>query len=238
MNADTRRRLVTAVVAVSLGLVLFLAVWVASTGPALDWSADDGSADSAPVRVEPSEQSSELQRCVGDECGGDHGTFALIVLGLVVVVGVLLLAALVALFWSRVALSVRRRRRSVASEGPGVPLPDVGEAVREDAEEQHAALHAGAPRNAIVACWVRLEDAVVSAGLTVRGSETSTELTQRVLATYLVDDAALVRLAALYREARFSRHDITEAMRVEAVEALEDLHDGLAIPTRSGGAMQ
>src|SRR5699024_9377457 len=124
------------------------------------------------------------------------------------------------------------------SEGPGVPLPDVGEAVREDAEEQHAALHAGAPRNAIVACWVRLEDAVVSAGLTVRGSETSTELTQRVLATYLVDDAALVRLAALYREARFSRHDITEAMRAEAVEALEELHDGLAIPTRSGGAMQ
>lgn len=235
MNADTRRRLTAAVVSASLVLVVFLAVWVASAGPALDWSPNDGSAEMTPVQPERSAQAREVERCTGDECGADGGPLALIALGFVVVVCILLLVAVVALFWSRWSLRLRRRR--APSAGPGAPLPDVGDAVREDAEGQYAALRAGGPRNAIVACWIRLEDAVMSAGLTVRGSETSSELTQRVLTAYLVDDAALTRLAALYREARFSRHDITEAMRAEAVDALGELHDGLQSPTPSGGGV-
>lgn len=234
MNAETRRRLTTAVVTVSVGLVLLLAVWSATTGPALDWSPNDGSAEPAQVRTEVPEQTPEMQRCAESECEADDGPFALIVFLFVIAVGVLLLVAAVALLWP--GISRRRwRRRPAPSAGPGTPLPDVGGAVREDAEHQYAALRTGAPRNAIVACWVRLEDVVMSAGLTVRGSETSTELTQRVLAAYLVDDAALGRLAALYREARFSRHDITESMRAEAVDALTELHDSLATPVRSGG---
>lgn len=235
MDAAARHRLATAVATVSVVLAMFLAVWVATAGPALDWSPNDGSVEPVPRQTEGSAQAPNMERCAGEQCGSSDGLFAIIALVVIVVVGILLLIAVVVLFWSKISV---RRRRPGARVGPGVPLPDVGDAVREDAEQQYAALRAGAPRNAIVACWVRLEDAVMSAGLTVRGSETSTELTQRVLTTYLVDDAALRRLAALYREARFSRHDISEAMRAEAVDALGELHDSLANPIRSGGDVQ
>ena len=106
-------------------------------------------------------------------------------------------------------------------------LPDIVAAMSADAAEQRAALIRGAPRNAIVQCWLRLEAVVANAGLPRDPADTSTEFTSRVLATYTVDRQALLELSALYREARFSTHEMGESDREAAIAALEALHHGL-----------
>ncbi len=90
-----------------------------------------------------------------------------------------------------------------------------------------AALAEGDPRNAVVACWVALEDAADGAGLARDAAETSAEFTQRVLAGWQIDRGTVTQLAELYREARFSAHPVSELMRAEAVQALKTIHDHL-----------
>jgi hypothetical protein len=122
-------------------------------------------------------------------------------------------------------LRVHRPRRPAAVEFEA--LDDVASAIAADADGQRSALQRGAPRNAIVECWLRLEAAVVDAGVPRYPSDTSAEFTQRALATVSVDPAAIADLAALYREARFSSHPMDEDSRRAAIGALEAVHDGL-----------
>jgi len=107
-------------------------------------------------------------------------------------------------------------------------LDDIAAAIVADAEAQTATLRAGHARNAIVACWSRLEHLVVDAGSRRDPADTPAEFTERILAAHTVDGTALHELAALYREARFSTHDLGEPERAAAIEALERLHAGLA----------
>lgn len=81
----------------------------------------------------------------------------------------------------------------------------------------------GSPRNAIVATWIRLEEATVAAGFEPHDWETPAEFVRRALTTYAVDEQDIGRLADLYREARFSEHPITEAHRDEAIDCLRRL---------------
>ena len=108
-----------------------------------------------------------------------------------------------------------------------VILDDVAEAVVADAEAQHTALRTGSPRNAIVACWLRLETIVEAAGVGHDPSSTAAEFTAMVLDRFDVDPAATSRLAALYREARFSTHPMDESHRQEAITLLDTIHGGL-----------
>jgi hypothetical protein len=121
---------------------------------------------------------------------------------------------------------VRWRRKSTA-EGDFEVLPDIAAAVVEQAAAQRAALLDGAPRNAIVQCWLRLERDVAAAGLARDPADTSLEFTERVLARYTVDPEAITELAALYREARFSDHLLEESHRRTALDALDRLHHTL-----------
>ena len=84
-------------------------------------------------------------------------------------------------------------------------------------------LASGEPRNAIVRCWLRLEEMIGRSGLPRRRHETSTEYVVRVLHSLDLDPRAVGVLASLYREARFSEHELGESARVEATEALERL---------------
>jgi hypothetical protein len=116
----------------------------------------------------------------------------------------------------------------VIDEAPAAALPAVAETVGDAEEELQETLLRGSPRNAIVMCWIRLEQAIAAAGLAPRSSETSLEFTTRVLAAMTVDDASIQRLGALYREARFSRHELGEPHRRLAIEAMTDLLEQLA----------
>lgn len=128
----------------------------------------------------------------------------------------------------------RRRRRNLAPGKPHEAAEGIGpreaapERVVEQVEAGLLALAGGSPRNAVVAAWIELEEAAREAGLVRRPAETSAELTRRTLAAYAVDEGTLRRLGALYREARFSAHDLTEDHRVEARACLEQVRDALA----------
>jgi hypothetical protein len=138
-----------------------------------------------------------------------------------------------------VLLAIRQLRRWYQETRPPAEhdfavLPDVRSALAEAAGgTQRDELLTGSPRNAIVACWVRLEHAVERAGIARHRSETSAELTARVLSTYVVDRQAIDALAALYREARFSSHELSEHHRQRAVAALDELHRQLARPVET-----
>jgi hypothetical protein len=156
-------------------------------------------------------------------------------------ISVILVLAVVAGVVAAAVLGVRRARprwrerheqeawRPPTGEVAADPVPEEAalSAVAADAEEQRSALLRGTPHNAIVECWMRLEAAVVSAGVPRAPSDTSTELTQRVLGRHAVDPGALRTLAALYREARFSDHEMDEADRTLAIAALDAVHRGL-----------
>ncbi|MCD6638297.1 MAG: DUF4129 domain-containing protein [Nocardioides sp.] len=100
-------------------------------------------------------------------------------------------------------------------------------AIAEDASEQEALLRSGHPRNAVVEAWHRFEVQGARAGVPRRGSETSSEYALRLLDLVEAPPGAVNRLAALYREARFSDHPLDEGHRDAALAALSDIHLGL-----------
>ncbi|MEP6649359.1 MAG: DUF4129 domain-containing protein [Lapillicoccus sp.] len=106
-------------------------------------------------------------------------------------------------------------------------LPAVPDELIESAAARTALLKAGEPRNAIVACWVDLEDSASAAGLPRHPAETAAEYTIRVLHTWDIAPEALGGLAELYREARYSRHSITERHREQAIARLTTIHEDL-----------
>lgn len=125
-----------------------------------------------------------------------------------------------------------RRRHRPSQPGdvvvlPEVPVPD-GLGAAEAQTRRVDLLSAGSPRNAIVACWIDLEESTVAAGLSRLNTETAAEYVERVLGTWAVDPVALAELAELFREARYSGHPISEAQRDQARSALTRVHADLA----------
>jgi len=151
--------------------------------------------------------------------------------------GIVLLAAFViggVAAWILLARRVAGGRRRVGAASTGASSDILLEAVTEDSGEHAAALRQGAPGEAIIACWSSLEATMRRVGLAPDAAETSTELVQRALSTYPIEHDSIHRLAALYREARFSTHTMSEAARSEAIDALERLHADLARVRRVG----
>jgi hypothetical protein len=91
-----------------------------------------------------------------------------------------------------------------------------------------ARIDSGKATDAVIACWVALEEAAASAGVPRDPSETPAEFTVRVLGIGGISEGQLVRLGALYREARYSTHGSSEEARTEARAALMRLRDELA----------
>lgn len=158
------------------------------------------------------------------------GSSEIVVMTLGLIVLALLLLAIVL---GRRYVKKRREYGGLAGFDPDVDISDIDDApelpdiVAGGIEARLAALASGSPRNAIVACWLDLEEVASRGGLPRQPAETSTEFTARVLSTYAVDSHAITALAALYREARFSVHPLTEAHRAAALAALQQLHADL-----------
>lgn len=139
----------------------------------------------------------------------------------------LLVAVLVLVGLGVRALARAVRRRARGGEGrQDVDFVELGEPERvaeqmaADAAEQDALLREGEPRNAIVEAWHRFEVQGERAGVGRHPAETSSEYAVRILDLVEADSGAVHRLAVLYREARFSEHEITEDHRATAIEAL------------------
>ena len=118
---------------------------------------------------------------------------------------------------------LRRRPHLETHDEPDFAIPLVPTELLDDARDRLRELERGEPRNAIVAAWLGLETSAAATGLPRDPAETSSEYTQRVLGVWPVDSARLGDLAALYREARFSVHDLGESHRDRAVADLRVL---------------
>lgn len=132
------------------------------------------------------------------------------------------------------AIRVIRRRRHAAPPESAREAPDRALLTDRRAARQARMLREGSPREAIIATWLDLERLVATAGVPRRPSETSSELVVRVLDDREVPAAALTDLAALFREARFSTHELTEALRERAAGDLDAVH--AALGARGRGA--
>ncbi|WP_131103910.1 DUF4129 domain-containing protein [Ornithinimicrobium sufpigmenti] len=223
------RRGMTSTVVVTVLLAvsgLLLLVWSSSSGSPLV-GAPQGTWGPPPITLQPEPPTDlELETLPpeqesGSPDGPDVNQWLVDAIQLV-----LLLALVFALLHILRRLLEREKR-----EGTGPPRErDEELAALLDAsseEVRYRALTQGDPRNAVVACWVALEDAVYRSGLDQDPSLTASELTGKVLARWEVDPKAIRTLSAAYREARFSRHPITEDQRRAAVDALEQIHHDL-----------
>jgi hypothetical protein len=99
-------------------------------------------------------------------------------------------------------------------------------------EEVVAALEAGLldlddadvdPRKAVIACWVRLEQAASAVGVPREPGDTSTDLVVRVLGQYSASAGVLTSFADVYRLARYATHQVDTDMRDHARDALRRL---------------
>jgi Domain of unknown function (DUF4129) len=84
------------------------------------------------------------------------------------------------------------------------------------------------PRRAVIACWVRLEQAAAAAGTPRHPGDTPTDLVSRLLRAHRVSADVLATFADVYREARYATHTVDEAMRTQARSALRRLRAELA----------
>jgi hypothetical protein len=232
-------------VAAVVGTVLLMtlvATWAASTGPDAVLTGDGPSAH--PASVLPSEEPSVS---ASPTATPDATTRHQLPRDLAVALG-LLLRALAAIF-ALATLAAAVAGLLLAGRGvwerwelrrrPPPPPPtvefDVVETARRiagsiarDAGRQRLLLSEdGRPRNGIVACWHRFEEQAAGTGVVREEWETSAEFTLRVLELVDADSDAVTRLAALYREARFSDHALDESHRTAALAALDAIHAGL-----------
>ncbi|HEY7627098.1 MAG TPA: DUF4129 domain-containing protein [Ilumatobacteraceae bacterium] len=224
-----RRQLVVAAVAVAVLVVL-----AAASGSVRVWTTPSAEVGQPSVEtVGPTETVAPPDTEV-DEPGAEHRWTGV----LSQIVGVLIILAVVLALVSigRWARPRWRRRPTEPGGGDVFPLPELPEhELNVDVDAARAALAVGEPRNAIVACWMQLERDASEAGLPRSESETSAEYVERVVAASSVDPVPIGELAALYREARFSRHDLNDEHRTRAFAALSRvamaLRRGVKVPT-------
>lgn len=146
------------------------------------------------------------------------------------VCGAAVLTVVVIVLWMMLRERLMLARRRHAADDGELPLPPVHTAaVRAAVADGLADLDDsdGDPRRAIIACWVRLEQAAAAAGIERLAGDTSTDLVTRMLRTHHVDARVLDQFAAVYREARYATHTMNEAMRDQARAALRQLRDEL-----------
>ncbi len=211
-------------------VVIVLATWAAAIGPDRVFGSDPSPRETLsqePVEGEPADAGRGEPDEEEEERGwGTPALFAVEIALLVVVVYLLVL--LVRWFRSDATEARRRRRHRQVDFEVLPPSPEqAAEEIARDADQQLALLREGSPRNGIVACWHRFEVQAESAGIGREPWETSAEFTLRVLDLVSADEHAVAELSVLYREARFSDHDLDEAARTAAVRALERIHRGL-----------
>lgn len=222
-------------VAATLGacLLVMLVAWAALigpssvlTGPGPVMDATTSTPTETPAEVETMDREDVAQR----EYGATTSIIVNVIGGAIQLFCVLAIGFMAWLLARRAMRSWRLRRRY---DGPPLDvefesLADgdphrVRRAIETDAEEQLRLLLEGQPRNAIVACWHRFEVQAVDAGLARHPWETSSEFALRLLERADIDPAPVSRLLELYREARFSQHDLDEDDRDAAAAALRQI---------------
>ncbi|MEV4414423.1 DUF4129 domain-containing protein [Catellatospora sp. NPDC049609] len=163
----------------------------------------------------------------------DSGWLGIVAFGVLLAIGI---AVLVALLGAAARSTTKFRRRAIR-EKPPTRLAQL-----TDEEEVVAALDAGLldldddaadPRTAVIACWVRLEQAAAAAGVPRLPDDTATDLVVRMLTRRHLDAGLLNAFADVYRRARYATHRVDDDMRLQARASLHRLRDELTAGARS-----
>jgi uncharacterized protein DUF4129 len=150
------------------------------------------------------------------------------VLTWVLVGGVLLLVVAGVVVLATGLLHRPRWRRGLPLEGasleareqPGAALPGAVERALDAVEDPDA-------REAVVQAWLLLGRAAAETGTAPRAAETAAEYARRLAAERGLPAGAVAALAELYREARFSTHEVRPEQRDLAREHLLALRAAL-----------
>jgi Domain of unknown function (DUF4129) len=122
-------------------------------------------------------------------------------------------------------LLVRRRRPSVEADEETVEaelsaiVADTIDDLRREAD----------PRRAVIAAYARMERVLAQDGHPRRPSEAPFEYLARVLTQLRVRPAAVRDLTDLFERAKFSTHEIDQAMKERAIASLVSVRDDLAV---------
>jgi hypothetical protein len=126
------------------------------------------------------------------------------------------------------ALAARRRRATEAPAPLAEGLSAVVERSLADLEAERD------PRRAVIAAYAGMEQALAASGLPRAPAEAALEYLARALAELRVSPASAGRLTELFQRARFSRHEVGEATKREAIEALAAVRDELRAAATAG----
>ncbi len=236
-GANAFRASVTAVVGVlgAVALLLLLVTWAATIGP--QQVVTDAGNPPTNMSVPPSTATAAPEkdaRPLPQGKGDRDVLFTVVTIVATMLASIVMLAVLLTVLrW----LMTREWWRRSEPEPPEVafdPLETptaVTAALVAGARGQRDALQTGSPRNAIVECWHRFEELAESSGVRRLPWETSSEFTIRLLDRLSADEAAVGGLAELYRDARYSRHEVGEVSRDGATAALDRIHRSLGSRT-------
>ncbi|WP_144121883.1 DUF4129 domain-containing protein [Catellatospora sichuanensis] len=181
----------------------------------------------------PSPRSPSPSPSAPPEDTADSGWLGVVGLGMLALIG----AAVLIVLLKAAAKSTTKFRRRAIREKPPVRLAQL-----TDEEQVVAALDAGLldldddaadPRTAVIACWVRLEQAAAAAGVPRLPDDTATDLVVRMLHRRHLDAGVLNGFADVYRRARYATHRVDDDMRLQARASLHRLRDELTAGTRS-----
>lgn len=138
----------------------------------------------------------------------------------------LLVLPLLALLGLAVSSFVLARRRRAPAPEADEPVADAVVAVLDEALDDLG--DERDPRRAVIAAYARMEDVLADHGLGRRPAETPYEYLARMLTDLRASERSARRLTELFEWAKFSTHDVSERMRLEAVGCLTSLRAEVA----------
>lgn len=205
---------------VGTALVLLLAAWVSGAGTITAFAPNVGQPSPTKTVGELIEQDQTDNASQGGPTStpadGNHFVTTTVVWTLRVLLVLIVLTVLFVV----VRAIVRRLRRDPVIPKDAVRaglLPDVLASGLRDIEGE---LDRGTSSEAVINAWLALERTATSIGIDDDVARTPAEFVAEVLGGFHVGPEAIERLAALYREARFSEHPIGEEQREAARQAL------------------
>ena len=207
-----------------LGLLFVTSLAATRSAPQLDQIASDAEPTTAPPLLPTTPVATRSVAPQPPEAAGGLpdwvGVAALVVLGvaLLVVFGLLIWALLRDQSRRRARKAGRRVARRRDQPSTAEDLIDALDAGLEELSDTDRD-----PRRAVIACWVRLEQAAAAAGTPRHPGDTPADLVGRLLAEQQVDSQVLAALLEVYRQARYATHTVDDQMRRQARSALERL---------------
>ncbi|GIJ44823.1 hypothetical protein Val02_17090 [Virgisporangium aliadipatigenens] len=142
------------------------------------------------------------------------------------------------LLWFVLRDTIQAKGRPIRVEPGAPPPPAVHAEVAAAVDAGLAALADGDSdaRAAVIACWVRMEQAASEAGTPREPSDAPGDYVIRLLSTQAVSRDVLDRFAWVYRQARYSIGPVDDRMRQTAISALRQLRAELTGPAVSASA--